>query len=146
MYFDFRRNDVLFYLYTEAKKVAAELALTVDGDVAEVFKKNHSMQVTDDSYIKGTNICIEATDNITLIVGGSSISIEADGIVIKTGSDIELDAGAKIDMKSGADTKIDAGANANIKSGANTEIKAGGMADLKAGGIASVKGSMVNIN
>jgi type VI secretion system secreted protein VgrG len=130
----------------EAKKVEKTLSLTVTGDVAEVFKANHSMQVTDDSYVKGTNICIEATDNITLKVGGSSISIEASGIIIKTGSDIELDAGAKIDMKSGTDTKIDAGANANIKSGANTEIKAGGMADLKAGGIASVKGSMVNIN
>jgi type VI secretion system secreted protein VgrG len=122
----------------EAKKVTADLALTVDGDVAEVFKKNHSMQVTEDSYIKGSNICIEATDNITLKVGGSSISIEAGGITIKTGSDIELDAGAKMDIKSGADTKIDAGANAKINSSANAEIKAGGNA--------SIKGSMVKIN
>jgi type VI secretion system secreted protein VgrG len=122
----------------EAKKVTADLALTVDGDVAEVFKKNHSMLVTEDSYIKGSNICIEATDNITLKVGGSSISIEAGGITIKTGSDIELDAGAKMDIKSGADTKIDAGANAKINSSANAEIKAGGNA--------SIKGSMVKIN
>ncbi|MBL4764875.1 MAG: type VI secretion system tip protein VgrG [Colwellia sp.] len=114
----------------EAKKVGNSLSLTVTGDVAEVFKANHSMQVTDDSYIKGANICIEATDNITLKVGGSSISIEASGITIKTGSDIKLDAGANI----------------NIESGANTKIKAGGMADIDAGGIASVKGSMVNIN
>jgi type VI secretion system secreted protein VgrG len=122
----------------EAKKIGDSLSLTVTGDVAEVFKANHSMQVTDDSYIKGSNICIEATDNITFKVGGTSISIDAGGVIIKTGSDIKLDAGAKIDLKSGADTKIDAGANANIKSGAN--------ADIKAGGIASVKGSMVNIN
>ena len=122
----------------ELKKVTGDLALTVDGDVAEVFKKNHSMQVTDDSNIKGSNICIEATDNITLKVGGSSISIEAGGITIKTDSDIELDAGAKMDIKSGADTKIDAGANAKIKSSAN--------ADIEAGANASIKGSMVKIN
>jgi type VI secretion system secreted protein VgrG len=130
----------------DAKKVKGSLSLTVTGDVAEVFKANHSMQVTDDSYIKGTNICIEATDNITLKVGGSYIAIESGGVTISTSGDIELDAGAKVDVKSGADTKIDAGANANIKSGANTEIKAGAMADIKAGGIASVKGSMVKIN
>jgi type VI secretion system secreted protein VgrG len=106
----------------EVKKVTGDLALTVDGDVAEVFKKNHSMQVTDDSNIKGSNIYIEATDNITLKVGGTSISIEAGGVVIKTDSDIELDAGAKIDVKSGADTNI------------------------KSGGSASIKGSAVNIN
>jgi type VI secretion system secreted protein VgrG len=114
----------------EAKKVGDSLSLTVTGDVTEVFKANHSMQVSDDSYVKGSNICIEATDKITLKVGGSSISIEGGGITIKTDSDIELDAGAKIDIKSGADTKINAGANAEIKAGAN----------------ASVKGSMVKIN
>jgi len=122
----------------EAKKVEGTLSLTVTGDVTEVFKANHSMSVTDDSDIKGTNISIEATDKITLKVGGSTISIEASGITIKTDSDIELDAGANVDVKSGADSTIDAGANANIKSGAN--------ADVKAGGIATVKGSMVNIN
>jgi type VI secretion system secreted protein VgrG len=130
----------------EVKEVKEDLALTVDGDVAEVFKKNHSMQVTDDSKINGSNIYIEATTKIMLKVGGSSISIEEGGITIKTASDIELDAGAKVDVKSGADTKIDAGANANIKSAANTEIDAGGTADIKAGGSASVKGSAVNIN
>jgi len=122
----------------EEKKITGNLALTVDGDVAEVFNKNHSMQVTDDSNINGKNIYIEATTKIMLKVGGSSISIEAGGITIKTGSDIELDAGAKVDIKSGADTKIDAGANAKIKSSANTEIKAGANA--------SIKGAMVKIN
>jgi type VI secretion system secreted protein VgrG len=122
----------------EVKEVTGDLALTVDGDVAEVFNKNHSMQVTDDSNINGTNIYIEATTKIVLKVGSSSISIEKGGIIIKTGSDIELDAGAKIEIKSGADTKIDAGTNAKIKSSANTEIEAGANA--------SIKGAMVKIN
>ena len=114
----------------EAKKVAKSLSLTVTGDVAEVFKANHSMQVTDDSYIKGTNICIEATDNITLKVGGSTIAISSAGIAIETSGDV----------------KIDAGKNLNAESALNTKIKAGGMGNFEAGGPATIKGAVVKIN
>lgn len=114
----------------EAKKVAKTLSLSVTGDVAEVFKANHSMQVTDDSYIKGTNICIEASDNITLKVGKSTIAISSDGIAIETTGDIKLDAKTNVD----------------VKSGANTKVKAGAMGNFEAGGVATIKGSMVKIN
>jgi type VI secretion system secreted protein VgrG len=114
----------------EAKKVQASLSLTVTGDVAEVFEANHSMLVTDDSYIKGTNICIEATDSITLKAGGSTITINSAGIVVETTGDIKLDAGANLDTESGADTKV----------------KAGAMGNFEAGGVATVKGSTVKIN
>ena len=43
---------------------------------------NHSMAVTDDSTITGTNITIEASSSITLVVGGSAITIEAGGIIV----------------------------------------------------------------
>ena len=43
---------------------------------------NHSMAVTDDGIITGTNITIEASSSITLVVGGSSITIEAGGIIV----------------------------------------------------------------
>jgi len=114
----------------EAKKVAKSLSLTVTGDVAEVFKANHSMQVTDDSYIKGTNICIEASDNITLKVGKSTIAISSAGIAIETTGDIKLDAKTNID----------------VKSGANTKVKAGAMGNFEAGGPATIKGAVVKIN
>jgi type VI secretion system secreted protein VgrG len=104
--------------------------LTVTGDVAEVFKANHSMLVTDDSYIKGTNICIEASDNITLKVGKSTIAISSSGIAIETTGDIKLDAKTNVD----------------VTSGANTKVKAGAMGNFEAGGIATIKGSMVKIN
>jgi type VI secretion system secreted protein VgrG len=130
----------------EAKKVEKTLSLTVTGDVAEVFKANHSMQVTDDSYVKGTNICIEATDNITIKVGKSYIAIESSGIKISTTGDIELEAKGKIDAKATSNITIDGKANVTLKAGANAKVEAGAMADVKAGAIASVKGSMVNIN
>lgn len=130
----------------EAKKIAATLSLTVGGDVAEVFKANHSMQVTDDSYVKGTNICIEASDNITLKVGSSYIAIESNGIKISTSGDIEIEAGGGLDTSSGTNTKIKAGANLDAEGGANVKVKAGAMGNFEAGGIASVKGSMVKVN
>jgi type VI secretion system secreted protein VgrG len=130
----------------EAKKVEKTLSLTVTGDVAEVFKANHSMLVTDDSYVKGTNICIEATDNITIKVGKSYIAIESSGIKISTTGDIELEAKGKIDAKATSNITIDGKANVTLKAGANAKVEAGAMADVKAGAIASVKGSMVNIN
>jgi type VI secretion system secreted protein VgrG len=114
--------------------------------VAEVFKANHSMLVTDDSYVKGTNICIEATDNITIKVGKSYIAIESSGIKISTTGDIELEAKGKIDAKATSNITIDGKANVTLKAGANAKVEAGAMADVKAGAIASVKGSMVNIN
>ena len=114
----------------EEKSVDSTLSLTVTGDVTEVFKANHSMKVTDDSTVKGTNISIEATDKITIKVGGSSIEIESGGIKIVSSGDIELDAGGNIDVKAGANAKIEAGAKGNFE----------------AGGIATIKGSSGNIN
>jgi len=130
----------------EAKKVGATLSLTVEGDVSEVFKADHSMQVTKDSYIKGKNICIEATENITLKVGKSTIAISKDGIAIETTGDIKLDSKGKTELTSGADMKLDAGANLDTESAANTKVKAGAMGNFEAGGMATVKGATVKIN
>jgi len=106
----------------EAKAVDDTLSLTVKGDVAEVFKANHSELTTDDYYLKATNICIEATSNITLKVGGSHIAIEASGIKIGTSGNIKIEAGANLDAKAGA------------------------MGTVEAGAILTLKGSMVKIN
>ena len=146
----------------EAKQITQTLSLTVDGDVSEEFKSNHSMLVSDDCYVKGTNICIEATDNITIKVGNSYIAIDSGGIKIGTTGDIVLDAGAKIETTSGSDTsisagtslatasgtdtKIDAGINLDASAGANAKVKANAMGNFESGGITTVKGSMVNIN
>ncbi|REL27694.1 type VI secretion system tip protein VgrG [Thalassotalea euphylliae] len=122
----------------EAKKITGSLSLTVVGDVAQVFKKNHSQEITDDSYIKATNICIEATDNITIKVGGSFIAIDSNGIKIGTKGDIALDADGN--------TNIDAGMNINVKAGINAKVEASAMGEFKSGAILTLKGSLVKIN
>ncbi len=74
----------------EAKEVGKSLSLTVKGDVIEVFKGKHSEQTTKDYYLKAQNIVIEATQNITLSVGGSHISIETTGIEIQAGGQVKV--------------------------------------------------------
>ncbi len=83
----------------EEKTVESTLSLTVTGDVTEVFKANYSMDVTDDIDVKGTNISIEATTEITLTVGGSSIKIDASGITIETSGMAEVKAGGITTVK-----------------------------------------------
>ncbi len=117
----------------EAKKVAASLSLTVGGDVAEVFKANHSMEVTDDCYVKASNICIEATDNITIKVGDSYIAIESGGIKIGTNGDIVLEAGGNMETTVASDVTTDVGGNMEDTVGGNVKIEAGAKLDAKSG-------------
>lgn len=121
----------------QAVKVDETLSVTVGKDVAEVFKANHSEQVTDDYFLKATNIVIEAGTNITLKVGQSFVAIESGGITIGTTGDIELDAKGNV--------TINAAMNANTKGAAGAKLE-GAMVDVKADGVCNVKGAMVNIN
>jgi type VI secretion system secreted protein VgrG len=121
-----------------AQQVDGSLSLTVGDDVSELFKSNHSHRVTKDLYVKATNICIEASTNITIKVGQSFIAIEAGGIKIGTTGDIVLDA--KMNLKQ------QAGMNAEIKAGVNAKLDGGVMTDVKGGAMVTVKGGLVKIN
>ncbi|PCJ16780.1 MAG: type VI secretion system tip protein VgrG [Gammaproteobacteria bacterium] len=83
----------------EKKTVGATLGLTVEGDVTETFNANHTMAVTGDSKITGTNITIEASSSITLKVGGSSITIESGGITVSSGGSVDVKAGGVATIK-----------------------------------------------
>ena len=94
------KNRKLDILGKEEKTVASTLSLTVSDDVTETLGANHSIDVGGDGTeniggdysldvggdiaVKGTNISIEASTEISLKVGGSSIKIDASGITIKT--------------------------------------------------------------
>jgi type VI secretion system secreted protein VgrG len=121
----------------EAKRVAKSLSLLVEGDVGEEFKKDHSETVSGDYYLKGTNVVIEGTSNITLKVGGTSIAIDSSGVKIKTTGQIALEGAQGISLKG---MKIDAKADttATIEATATTEVKSSGAT--------IVKGTIVQIN
>jgi len=74
----------------EAKEVGDTLSLTVKGDVDEVFKANHSEEVTGDYYLDGKGVVIEATQGITLKCGSNCVVIDTTGVTVK-GNVLTLD-------------------------------------------------------
>ena len=76
------------------EKVGGKKSLTVEGDVGEDFKGNHSQKVSTNYYVNaGTNVVIEAGVNITLKVGGNSIALTSAGIFI-SGSMVHINSGS----------------------------------------------------
>lgn len=116
----------------EAKEVGGSHSFTVKGDVIEVFKANHSEQVTSDYFLKADNIVIEGQSSITIKVGGSSIAIGPDGIAIKSSAIIKIEAGATMDLKANAPLTMQSSAMAELKSPMTT-VKGDGMLTLKGG-------------
>ena len=60
----------------ETIEVVKSRSLTVGGDVIEVFKGNHSEQVTGDYYARAKNVVIEGTTGLTIKVGGNFITVD----------------------------------------------------------------------
>ena len=75
----------------EAIKVTGSHSMKVQGDVIEEFKANHSCQVTQNVYLKGMQVVIEASAGITLKVGGNFVTIDPSGVAIK-GTLIQLNS------------------------------------------------------
>jgi type VI secretion system secreted protein VgrG len=86
----------------EAIKITGSHSLKVQGDVIEEFKANHSCQVTQNIYLKGMQVVIEASTGITLKVGGNFITIDPSGVAVK-GTLIQLNsAGAALSGSAGS--------------------------------------------
>ncbi len=76
----------------QAISITGSRSLTVEADVMESFKKNHSEQVSQDYYLKAKNVVVEAMTALTLKVGGNFITIDSSGIYIK-GDMVNLNSG-----------------------------------------------------
>jgi type VI secretion system secreted protein VgrG len=107
----------------EAKAVGGSLSLTVSGDVIEVFKGNHSEQVTSDFYLKADNIVIEGMTNVTIKVGQSYIAIESGGISIGTNGTIELQDQQGLTIQSQATGSIQSTGAMSVQSSAALTVK-----------------------
>ena len=105
--------------------------------MAEEFGANHSMVTAKDSYIKAKNICIEATSNITIKVGQSSIALTSKGIKVEN-------AVGKIVLES-MEFSAKGTQSAKVESSLKTEVK-GTMTDVNGSGMVNVKGGLVKIN
>lgn len=118
----------------EAIKVTGTHSHTVEDDVIQVYKTNHSEEVTEDYYLKADNIVIEAATNVTIKVGDSYIAIESSGITIGTTGDIEFLADGDIKAESGGDSTITADGNIELTSTGDTTIAATGEGGFAADG------------
>ncbi|MEK6236097.1 MAG: type VI secretion system tip protein VgrG, partial [Planctomycetales bacterium] len=129
----------------ENKEIVEMQSLVVGGDVSEDFGANHSHVVKDDLYINAENICIEGNTNITLMVGGTYIAIEAGGIKMETTGDIELVATGSISSESTSTTDIKATAPLTLESSATADLKSTATT-VKGDGMVTIKGGVVMIN
>ena len=106
----------------EAKQVGGALSLKVNGNASENYAADLSINVADDAYLKAGSIVLEASNNITLKVGRSFISLDRGGI------------------------KISSAGNVVVESKANVTVEGGSKAELSAGGPVKIAGATVSIN
>ena len=66
----------------EAISITGSHSLSVTGDVIEEFKGNHSSQVTQNLYLKGMQVVIEAMVGLTIKAGSNFITIDPSGVAI----------------------------------------------------------------
>ncbi|MFA6147115.1 MAG: type VI secretion system tip protein TssI/VgrG [bacterium] len=77
----------------EAIEVVKSRSVTVGGDVIEVFKGDHSEEVSGDLYINaGKQVVIEGGSSICIKMGGNFITVDTAGVTIKGGM-IKINSG-----------------------------------------------------
>jgi type VI secretion system secreted protein VgrG len=104
----------------EAISITGSQSVQVQGDVIEAYSGNQSTSVTQNVFITGMQIVIQAQTGMTLAVGGNFITIDATGVTIfgtmvninSGGSPLSGNAGSPVSPLSPTDPDIAATANA----------------------------------
>jgi type VI secretion system secreted protein VgrG len=87
----------------EAIKVVGSHTLQVTGDVIEVFQANQSTQVTQNLYIKGMQVVIEAMTGLTIKQGPNFITMDPSGIAISGAPIVQINsAGSALSGSAGS--------------------------------------------
>lgn len=115
---------------TETKEVDGDktdtfkgaLSITVTKDVTETFNAGHTEQTTKTYSLQADTVAITGQTKISLTVGGSSITIDSNGITITSSSAVNMSANSQL------------------------EISSSGTGDISASGTLSISGSMTSIN
>ncbi|MCI0629481.1 MAG: type VI secretion system tip protein VgrG [Phycisphaerales bacterium] len=113
----------------EAKEVGESQSLTVKGDVIEVFKGKQSTDVTGDLYIKGMNVVIEATANLTLKVGGNSVVLSPASVVATSSAMLGMNGSIVLINSGGSGAAGSGQAGSAVAPAAPTEPEEADVAD-----------------
>jgi len=131
----------------EAISITGSHSLTVQGDVIEAFQGNQTTQVTQNLYIKGMQVVIEALTGMTLVVGGNFITIDATGVTIfgtmvninSGGSPLNGSPGNAVSPLSPTDPDVAATASAGQTS--SVSASPGTLATTSASNVSAIAGS-----
>ena len=127
----------------QAVKITGSQSVGVDGNTIRETGGNLSEKVTGKIYIVGSSdLVIEASTNITLKVGSSTIAIDATGIGLKA-PQIKLEAKT---IKIAGDAQAEMSSPLTKVAGTGTMTVEGAMVKVSASGIAEVSGPLVKIN
>jgi type VI secretion system secreted protein VgrG len=96
----------------QAIAVTESRSLKVTGDLIEEVGGDHSEKTTGDIYVKGANIVIEASQMLSLKVGGNSVVVDASGVTVK-GSLVTVD-GSMVKIASGPGTSPGSGSAGSL--------------------------------
>ncbi len=77
----------------EAIQITGSHSMSVQGDVIEEFKANHSSQVTQNLYLKGMQVVIEADLGLTLKVGPNFVTLDPSGVAIMGVPIVQINSG-----------------------------------------------------
>jgi type VI secretion system secreted protein VgrG len=101
------KDHLVEILGKEGINVTGDQSLSVQGNVTDTFKGNYTLDVTQNIYIKGMQIVIEASTGLTLKVGGNFITIDPSGVAVK-GTMVQLNsAGAALSGSAGQPVPVD---------------------------------------
>jgi type VI secretion system secreted protein VgrG len=129
----------------EKREVTGRQSETVKDDVAIKHGKNCAIDVAEQFHLKAKEIILEASANLTIKVGSTTIAIEQGGVAIDAKGDVtvkttglcKVEATKTIELKATQDFKAD---------GLKVALTGTSGASLESSGQTVVKGSMVMIN
>jgi len=130
----------------EAISITDSHSHTVEGDVIQVYKANHSEEVTGDYYLKADNIVIEAGTNVTIKVGDSYIAIESSGITIGTTGTIEFLADEDVVTEAGGDCTMSADGDITLEATGEGSFAGDGGLTLESSATAELTSSSTTVN
>jgi type VI secretion system secreted protein VgrG len=129
----------------EKREVTGKQSITVKDDVAIKNNKNCAIEVTEQFHIKAKEIILEASANLTIKVGSTTIAIEPGGVAIDAKGDVTVKTtgNCKVEASQSVELKGTAGFKAE---GAEASVTGKAKAALESTGQTVVKGTMVMIN